>query len=250
MKPKLNIDYNAARLVAQSLRFVNSSAAQKYEAVKDANSAVTEVENGVFMEGIVTDDDTANFFAEEFEDHGFVCPANFRAALASQEGDFTLFINSPGGNVFQAAKMLTMLEERTAKNEVHLVVNGLSASAATYFLFANNLASRKITKMSQVMIHKAAAFADGNSDELTKAAERLDSVDRSYAKLMADVMNPDESEILKMMSAETWFTADEAIQTGLVNEVYTPTSQRAKPGSRQSKMKALSTATLALLEDL
>ena len=260
-KTKLEIDFNdltnlkTIRLIANSYRFIKNDAFEKYIDIvqnkNDINNATDEVENGFMFDGIITDDDTANFFLE-YGDKGFISPTQFSNALNETEGDVTIFINSPGGNVFEAAKMLTALETHATKNKVDLVVNGLSASAATYLLFADGINNRQITKMSQIMIHKSWSVEVGNSDELIKAAERLSSVDNSYAQLMSNIMKADKKEILEMMAAETWFTADEAIQSGLVNGIYKPpqneNGNEQKPTSKR-KMSALEIATQSLLYD-
>lgn len=258
MPKKLEIDFDdltnlkTIRLISNSYRFIKNDAFNKYVENtdnKDIQNATDEVENGFCFDGIITDDDTANFFLE-YGDKGFISPTQFSNALNDNDGDMTIFINSPGGNVFEAAKMLTALETRATKNKIDLVVNGLSASAATYLLFADGINNRSITKMSQIMIHKSWSVEVGNSDELIKAAERLSSVDNSYAQLMSKIMKADENEILEMMAAETWFTAEQAIQSGLVNGIYKPPqNENEQKSTSRKKMSALEIATQSLIYD-
>ena len=245
---------NVERIVklSQAYRFLNFDAVDKYKeyaANSDITSAADIVDNGIRFEGVIVDNETADIYDEIGDADYCVGPKQFETALNDQDGDLTIFINSPGGNVFEAVKMVTALEERATKSKIDLVVNGLSASAATYLLFAEGINKRLMTKMSQVMIHRSWSIEKGNSIELAKAAQRLDSVDRSYADLMAKVMKLNADEILELMSAETWFTTTEAMETGVVDGEYTPKSRSNKNMVKQEGLAALSFATRALLQD-
>ena len=258
MPKTIEIDFNdlsnlkTMRLISNTYRYMKASAFDKYVELKGEVKNNTIVDgNVVKADGIIVDDDTANYFAEEGVADGWLGPSHFAEAINSVEGDLTLFINSPGGNVFDAVKMVTALEQRATKSRVDLVVDGLSASAATYLLFAAGVDSRKMTKMSQIMIHRGWVVQRGNAPELTKTAQRLDAMDRSYADLMAEVMTADSKEILRMMSEETWFTTEEAIKAGLVSEVYTPVQPESEvDGETGGRLAALNEATRALLYDL
>ena len=258
MPKKIEIDFDdlsnlkTMRLISNTYRYMYPSAFNKYVELKSEIKNNTLVDgNVVKADGIIVDDDTANFFAEEGVADGWLGPTQFATAINSVEGDLTLFINSPGGNVFDAVKMVTALEQRATKGNVDLVVDGLSASAATYMLFAAGIRSRRMTKMSQIMIHRGWVVQRGNADDFTKTAQRLDAMDRSYADLMAGVMTADAKQILKMMSEETWFTTDEAIKAGLVEQVYTPEEPESEvDGETGGRLAALNEATRALLYDL
>lgn len=239
--------------LANSYRFLSMDAVEKYKEFASENKAqgaADVVDNAIRIEGVIVDNETADIYAEIGDAEGYVGPRQFEDSLNSVEGDLTIFINSPGGNVFEAVQMVSALENRATKGKVDLVVNGLSASAATYLLFAEGINSRKMTKMSQIMIHRSWSVERGNSLDFIRASQRLDSVDRQYADLMSKVMNVDSTEVLKMMTDETWFTTEEAIKVGLVNSAYTPSQTRSKSGSKPKGLKALDYATRALMNDL
>lgn len=234
-------------LLSKAYRFLNYKAVDKFK--QAAENAAEIADNGIRFEGIIVDNETADIFKEVGDGDNFIGPRQFEEALKSSEGDLTIFINSPGGDVFQAVKMVAALEERATKSKIDLVVNGLSASAATYLLFAEGINKRFMTKMSQIMIHRSWSIETGNSLDFTKAAERLDSVDKAYADLMAGVMKADASEILDLMTAETWYSTEAAQEAGLVDGLYAPKT-RSKGGSKVKGLDALSYATRALLNDL
>ena len=249
--------YETYKMLAKAYASLSASAVEKYQSARNqadaekvSASAVVRG-NDVYIDGIIVDDGTVAI-AEEFgEDAGFIGPSAFTEAINGPEGEINLFLNSPGGNVFDGVKMLTALETKASANKVNLIVDGLAASAATYMLFAEGLESRRITKMSQVMIHKAWSISVGNSEDMIKSSERLMSLDTAYAELMAGTMKQSAEEIMELMSAETWFTAEQAIETGLVNGLYSPAAEsknETESNQRARQLKTLNAAAMALLE--
>ena len=70
-----------------------------------------------------------------------------------------------------------------------------------------------------MMIHKAWTIAGGNSDDFLGTADLLDKVDGSIAEAYAAKAGGDAARFAPMMTAETWFTAAEAVAAGLADEV-------------------------------
>ena len=63
-----------------------------------------------------------------------ITPQDFRDELEAEEGDVTVWINSPGGNVFAAAEIYTMLKEY--KGAVTVKIASIAASAASVIAMA------------------------------------------------------------------------------------------------------------------
>ena len=74
--------------------------------------------------------DSENFWGDE------ITPQMFRKDLEAEEGDVTVWINSPGGNVFAAAEIYTMLKDYAGK--VTVKVASLAASAASVVAMAGD----------------------------------------------------------------------------------------------------------------
>ena len=66
-----------------------------------------------------------------------ITPAMFRSELQKHSGDVTVFINSPGGDVFAASQIYTMLRNHPGK--VTVKIDGIAASAASVVAMAGNL---------------------------------------------------------------------------------------------------------------
>lgn len=212
------------------MKFVKKNVLNKFK----PKNRVTVSGNNIYLDGEIVDSEMANLFNGEHEDenggYGYypcISPDEFRSALNAVEGDINIFVNSPGGNIWEGARMLTALEDRIAQGgNITLIVDGLCASAATFLLTANGLSSRLITNFSEIMIHGVWVCAMGNAKELREIADALETTDENYARLFANIMNDtSEEEVRELMDAETWFTSQEAVDIGLVDGYYNAQNQ-------------------------
>lgn len=142
--------------------------------------------------------------------------SDFAAALRDAGGDdVTIHINSGGGDVFDAnamAETLRAYEGRTVAS-----IEGLAASAASYFaLTADEVV---INRSALVMVHNPHSCAYGNAEDMRKTADMLDKVRGAISGQYARKTGRGTDEIEGLMDAETWFTADEAIEFGLADRM-------------------------------
>lgn len=140
-------------------------------------------------------------------------------ALAQVSGrDVALHINSPGGDVFESLAMASAIAAHTGK--VTAYIDGLAASAATSLALA---ASEVVmVEGGLFMIHNAWTMAWGNKTELRATADLLDKVDSSIVATYARKTGAEDAQIVTWMDAETWFTAQEALDAGFVDQVSVP----------------------------
>ena len=150
----------------------------------------------------------------EAEFWGGVSPQGFRRTLEGMSGDVTLRINSPGGDVFAARAMAQAMREY--EGAINVIVDGLAASAAS--LIAVSASSLRMAPGSMLMIHKAWSIAMGNSDDFMDIAGLLEKIDGTIAETYASKGKGDEEHYMSLMAAETWFTAQEAVEEGLADE--------------------------------
>lgn len=153
----------------------------------------------------------------EAEFWGGVAPETFAQELAGiTAGTIHLRINSPGGSVFAARAMQAAMREHPATIVAH--IDGYAASAASVLM----LAADRVVASSEgamVMIHKAWTIAGGNADDLRSTAELLDKVDGTLVGDYVRKTGKSAEEITAAMAAETWFTAAEAKDYGLVDDI-------------------------------
>ena len=124
-------------------------------------------------------------------------------------------LNSPGGSVFDGAAIYNAL--RTHPGGVEVQIDGLAASAASVIAMAGGKVS--MNQNAFLMIHGASSCVLGNAADMRHEAGVLEKVNASFAKTYAIRAGRDVKEFLDWMAEETWFTADEALEIGLIDEV-------------------------------
>jgi len=126
-----------------------------------------------------------------------------------------LHINSPGGLVFDGITIYNLLKQHPAN--VTTFIDGLAASIASVIALSGNKVI--MAENALFMIHKASGAVYGNSDDMRDFAEKLDKVNGSIATTYISKTGKNEAEINDLMAAETWMTAEEALDAGFVDEI-------------------------------
>lgn len=128
--------------------------------------------------------------------------------------DLTVTINSPGGDVFAGVTMYNALKELDAN--VTVKVN-FAASIASVIAMAGD----KVIMLpgSQLMIHKPWTMAIGNSNELDKTKEMLDSIEESIIPIYMSKTGKSADEIKQLMEDETWMSPEKAVELGFADEI-------------------------------
>ena len=141
---------------------------------------------------------------------------DFAAELRALDADnITLRLNSPGGDAWDGIAIYNALKDHPAS--VHVVVDGLAASAASFIAQSGDRIT--MNRGAQMMIHDAAGLAIGNARDMRDMAEVLDRVSDSIAGIYADRSGRPIAEFRTAMSRDTWYTAQEAVDAGLADEV-------------------------------
>lgn len=123
-------------------------------------------------------------------------------------------IDSYGGAVSAGWAIYNVLKD--FPGTVNTYADGFVASAAVYpFLAGKN---RAANPMSAFFLHQAWTVADGNADELRKAADDLEKFNAIGLEAFAAV-GIDKDKVLDLEKEETWLTAYEALELGLATEI-------------------------------
>lgn len=137
-------------------------------------------------------------------------------ALDSQGVDtLNVIISSPGGDAFEGLAMHDFL--KGFKGVVNTYATGVVASAATFPLLAGDKVY--MTPQSALMIHNASTVAWGDAEKLNKAAEVTSKVDKIINAIYAKKSGQHKDKVKEWMTAETWFTPEEALQAGLIDGI-------------------------------
>lgn len=153
--------------------------------------------------------DEESFWGDE------VTPKAFRKELEADSGDITVWINSPGGNVFAAAEIYTML--RDYHGTVTIKIDAIAASAASVIAMAGNKVL--MSPVAMLMIHDPSTIAMGNAKDMEKAISTLNEVKESIINAYAFKTGLTHSRIAKLMENETWMNAKKAVELGFADEI-------------------------------
>jgi ATP-dependent Clp protease protease subunit len=144
-----------------------------------------------------------------------VTPALFKSDLDAGKGPITVWINSPGGDVWAAAQIYNMLLSYSGK--VTVKIDGLAASAASVIAMAGD--EVLVSPVSMLMIHNPATAAMGDKDDLAQAISMLDSVKDSILNAYVKKTGLSKNKLSKLMDDETWMDANKAVELGFADRV-------------------------------
>ena len=144
-----------------------------------------------------------------------VTPGLFREELNAGEGDITVWINSPGGDVFAAAQIYNMLKEYPGNVEVR--IDGMAASAASVVAMAGDRIS--MSPVAMMMIHNPMTVAMGDHKAFQQAMDMLEEVKESIINAYELKTGQSRTVISHMMDDETWFNAKKAVELGFADDI-------------------------------
>lgn len=145
-------------------------------------------------------------------------PADFRDQLNAGSGDITVWINSPGGDVFAAAEIYTMLKEYANRHgSVTVKIDAIAASAASVIAMAGDIV--QMSPVAMLMIHDPMTLAYGNEQDMSQAISVLKQVKESIINAYKAKTGLSHNKIAELMSNETWMNAKMAVELGFADEV-------------------------------
>ena len=156
-----------------------------------------------------------------------ITPKQFKAELNASEGDISVWLNSPGGDVFAASQIYNMLKEY--KGKVTVKIDGIAAGAASVIAMAGN--EILMSPVAMMMIHNPATVIFGEASDLQSGIDMLSEVKESIINAYEQKTGLARTKISKMMDAETWFSAKKAVELGFADKVlYEDTEENITDG--------------------
>ena len=184
------------------------------------NEGELESTRTLFLNGEISDE---TWYGDE------VTPQLFKDELNADSGDITVWINSPGGDVFAAAQIYNML--RDYKGHVTVKIDGLAASAASVIAVAGDTVL--VSPVAMMMIHNPATIAMGNTKDMEAAIAMLNEVKESILNAYVDKTGLSRNKLSKMMDDETWFNSKKAVELGFADKVLFAAEEKKKPEENQ-----------------
>ena len=154
--------------------------------------------------------------------------------------DVKVRISSGGGDVYEGIAIVNAL--RGYKGALTVVIESLAASAASFI--AAGCGARVVARPNaEVMVHRAWTMQMGNSNDLAKTIGDLERQDAKLAAIYSDKTGGSAEEWLERMDAETWFTAQEALDAGLVDAI--EDAKTVAPVAKTEKSRVLASCRYA-----
>lgn len=144
-----------------------------------------------------------------------ITPAAFKKELNAGKDNITIWINSPGGDVWAAAQIYNMLMEYPG--HVTMKVDAYAASAATMIIMAGS--EIQMSPVSSLMIHNPATIAMGDARVMERAQNLLSEVKDSIIAAYELKTGIPRAQLAQMMDAETWMSAHKAVELGFADSV-------------------------------
>ena len=166
----------------------------------------SDEERTLYLNGVISEE---TWWGDE------VTPKIFKDELMAGTGDITVWINSPGGDVFAAAQIYNMLMEYTGK--VTVKIDGLAASAASVIAMAGG--DVYMSPVSMLMIHNPSTIAIGDSEEMLRAKALLDEVKESIINAYELKTGLSRTKLSHLMDAESWMNSNKAIELGFADKI-------------------------------
>lgn len=151
-----------------------------------------------------------SFFGEDS-----TCPRDIQKIIdAAVEGDeIEVYINSPGGVIDVGSEIYTLLH---SFGNVKIYITGEACSAASIVAMAGYC---EMSPTALMMVHCVSSGARGNHSDMEHMAETLRTADRALCTAYTAKTGMTEAEALEMMEHETWMTAVQAKEKGLIDAI-------------------------------
>jgi len=146
----------------------------------------------------------------------------------------TVYINSPGGDMFEGIAIYNRLLEHS--QEVTTKVLGLAASAASVVAMAGS--KREIAKSAFLMIHNCWTYFAGNRHAIRDLADTMEEFDQAMIGVYADTSGQDEKDIEKMLDAETYMNGTTAVEKGFATGLFSASEVKEADDDTQSQAQA------------
>ena len=127
----------------------------------------------------------------------------------------TVHVHSPGGDIFDAIAIFNALARHKAPVAVH--IDGLAASAASIVAMAGD--EIVMPANAFLMIHDPHAVVVGVAADMQAMAEALNRITQSMVGIYSTKTGLPEGEVQRLMAAETWLSADDALRLGFSTQV-------------------------------
>lgn len=182
---------------------------------------------------------------------------DFNRQLASLEAKYStidMILHSGGGSITEGLQMYNRLLKSRAKTEINTDIEGMAASMASVIAMAGK--HRRMAKYGRMMLHQGRNSVSGSGNHLIEKGRELLQYNQQLAEIYAEAIkwkHPDRDaqwvlDNWLVEGKDKWFTASEALEAGLIHEVYDSGLKGAPASASYEDMVAFYDNSLAELE--
>ena len=164
------------------------------------------------------------------------------ALRAIGDKDVTVYINSPGGDMFEGIAIYNRLLEH--KHRVTTKVLGMAASAASIIYLAGS--DRQVASSAFLMNHNCWTWLAGNRHYLRAVADDMQEFDAAMADLYAETSGQSAADMAELMDDETYIRGKRAVELGLATGLLSSSEIAERETTESTQANALKAMDVAL----
>ncbi len=190
----------------------------------DDHLAAQLLDQRIILLGTQVDDVSANR----------ICAQLLLLSAEDPRTDIALYINSPGGSVTAGLAIHDTMQ--LIPNDVATLAMGFAASMGQFLLTVGTKGKRYALPNSRIMMHQPSGGIGGVAADIAIQAESLEFTKRTMEKLIAEHTGQSPEMVARDGDRDRWFTAEQALEYGMVDQVLTsldsvrPAASRARTG--------------------
>ena len=133
--------------------------------------------------------------------------------------DITMYVSSPGGSILAGNAIISTMDY--IKCDVRTIVTGYAASMGAVIASSGTIGKRMALPLAEVMVHCASSGASGRVHDMVRSVEHTQRLNDQLIRRMAERScgKVSEEELAEICRYDTWWTAQEAIDHGIIDEI-------------------------------
>ena len=138
---------------------------------------------------------------------------------ADSEKDISIYLNTPGGSVYAGLGIYDTMQ--FIKSDVSTICTGMAASMGAVLLVAGAEGKRAALPHSRIMIHQPMGGAQGQASDMEITVKEILKLKTELYQIIADHSHNSIDRITADSDRDHWMTANEALDYGMIDRVYT-----------------------------
>ena len=138
---------------------------------------------------------------------------------ADSDKDISIYLNTPGGSVYAGLGIYDTMQ--FVKSSISTICTGMAASMGAVLLVAGAEGKRAALPHSRIMIHQPMGGAEGQASDMEITVREILKLKNELYQIIADHSHNSIERITADSDRDHWMTAQEALEYGMIDRVYT-----------------------------